>query len=73
LFEDALEVEENICASRRIPEQVDVENHYLLEPVECQYSCVDNYIFIVDQNLCYSNTALSSFSEHCSEEEVNSV
>jgi hypothetical protein len=38
MFEDALEVEENICASRRIPEQVDVENHYLLEPVECQYS-----------------------------------
>jgi hypothetical protein len=34
------------------------------------HDCVDNYIFIVDQNLCYSNTALSSFSEHCSEEEV---
>jgi hypothetical protein len=38
LFEDALEVEENICASRRIPEQVDFENHHLPEPTECQYS-----------------------------------
>ena len=31
---------------------------------------IDNYIFIADQNLCYSNTTLSSFSEHYSEEEV---
>jgi hypothetical protein len=34
------------------------------------HDCIDNYIFIVDQNICYSNTALSSFSEHYSEEEV---
>jgi hypothetical protein len=32
--------------------------------------CIDNYIFIANQNICYSNTALSSFSEHYSEEEV---
>jgi len=38
LFEDALEVEENIHASRRIREQVDFENLHLLEPTECQYS-----------------------------------
>jgi hypothetical protein len=38
LFEDALEVEENICASRRIREQVDFENMHVLEPSECQYS-----------------------------------
>jgi hypothetical protein len=38
LFEDALEVEENICASRRTPEQVEFENHCLLGPAECQLS-----------------------------------
>ena len=32
MFEDALEVEENICASRRIREQLDFENHHLPEP-----------------------------------------
>ena len=37
LFEDALEVEENICASRRIPEQFDFENHHLPEPDKHQY------------------------------------
>ena len=31
MFEDALEVEENICASRRILEQFDFENHHLPE------------------------------------------
>lgn len=38
LFEDALEVEENIYASRRIWEHIDFENLHLLEPTECQYS-----------------------------------
>ena len=37
MFEDALEVEENICASRRIPEQLDFENHHLPEPDKYQY------------------------------------
>ena len=37
IFEDALEVEENICASRRIPEQFDFENHHLPEPDKHQY------------------------------------
>ena len=37
LFEYALEVEENICASRRIPEQFDFENHHLPEPDKHQY------------------------------------
>ena len=36
LFEDALEVEENIYASRRILEQVDFENHHLTKPTECE-------------------------------------
>jgi len=30
--------------------------------------CIDNYIFRVDYDLCHSNTALSSSSEHYSEE-----
>ena len=38
MFEDSLEVEENICASRKIPEQVEVENHFLLGPAKCQLS-----------------------------------
>jgi hypothetical protein len=130
MFEDALEVEENIHVFRRIREQTDFENLHKFELAECQYSleskqkgndyeavlekqqvakiisdcesdpstftklsrdrysykvydqftnpfkpmithdCIDNYIFIADQNLCYSNTALSSFSEHYSKEEV---
>ena len=37
LFEDALEVEENICASRKIPEQFDFENHHLPELDKHQY------------------------------------
>ena len=37
LFEDALEVEEKICASRRIPEQLDFKNHHLPEPDKYQY------------------------------------
>jgi len=37
LFEDALEVEENIIASRRIREQADFENLHLLELAKCQY------------------------------------
>jgi hypothetical protein len=36
LFEDAQEVEENICASRRTREWADFENPHLLEPTECQ-------------------------------------
>jgi hypothetical protein len=38
LFEDALEVEENIYASRRIRKQADFENLKKFEPTECQYS-----------------------------------
>jgi hypothetical protein len=38
LFEDALEIEENIIVSRRIREQADFENLHLLEPAECQYN-----------------------------------
>ena len=37
MFEDALEVEENICASRKIPEQFDFKNHNLPEPDKDQY------------------------------------
>ena len=37
MFEYALEVEENICASRRILEQLDFENHHLPEPDKYQY------------------------------------
>ena len=37
LFEDALEVEENICASRRIPEYFDFGNHHLPKPDKHQY------------------------------------
>ena len=37
LFEDALGVEENICASRRIQEWVKFENLYAHEKTECQY------------------------------------
>ena len=37
MFEDALEVEENICVSRRIPKQLDFKNHHLLELDKYQY------------------------------------
>ena len=37
MFEDALEVEENICASRRIPEQLNFENHHLPQLDKYQY------------------------------------
>ena len=37
MFEDALEMEKNICASRRIPKQFDFENHHLPEPDKHQY------------------------------------
>jgi len=133
LFEDALEVEENIHVSRRIREQTNFENLHKFELVECQCSseseqkgndyeavseqqqatkiisdcesdpstfanlsrdrysykvydqftnlvkpmithdCIDNYIFIADQNLCYSNTTLSLFFERYSREEVKGV
>jgi len=32
--------------------------------------CIDNYMFLADYNPCHLNTALSSSSEHYSEEEV---
>jgi hypothetical protein len=38
LFEDSLEVEENIHVSKRIQTQTDFENMHKFEPAECQYS-----------------------------------
>jgi len=40
LFEDAKEVEENIHASRRIQDQICIENLHAHEQAECQY-CSD--------------------------------
>jgi hypothetical protein len=37
LFEDALEVEENIHASRKIQDQVDFKNMHLLKQTKCEY------------------------------------
>ena len=37
MFEDALEVEEKNCASKRSLEQFDFENHHLPEPDKHQY------------------------------------
>jgi hypothetical protein len=37
LFENALEVEENICASRSIRERVVFENLHIQQQAECQY------------------------------------
>ena len=75
MFEDALEVEENICASRRIPEQFDFENHHLPELDKCQYSSYfeqegDDYESVSEQqpttkiiSFCESILHLQSFPE----------
>jgi hypothetical protein len=51
LFEDAQEVEENMCASRRTREQADFENPHLPEPTECRYgSDFDMKVMSVKRN-----------------------
>ena len=58
LFEDALEVEEKICASRRIPEPFDFENHHLPKPDKHQYDSdfeqeyYDSEAYLEQQQAC---------------------
>ena len=65
LFEDALEVDENIYASRRIQKQYDFENQHVLELAEGQ--CVLE--FKLEDNGC--KTILEQQQEHVKGEDIH--
>ena len=65
LFEDALEVDENIYASRRIRKQYDFENQHVLEPTKGQ--CVSE--FTLEDNGC--KTVLEQQQEHDRGEDIH--